>query len=79
MLLLHLSSCWQLGGWLMKPQFSTIVCPLSYRLSGVMNGFRFSLLWSAVQCIQGAHSSIGVFNRAPPPMDLVQVESHLSE
>jgi len=36
----------------------------------------FSLLQSAVQCIRGACSSIGVFNRAPPPMDLVQVESH---
>ena len=35
----------------------------------------FSLLRSAVQYIRGACSYIGVFNRAPPPMDLVQVES----
>jgi len=39
----------------------------------------FSLLRSTVQYIQSAHSSIGIFNRAPPPMDLVQVESHQAE
>ena len=39
----------------------------------------FSLLRSAIQCIRGARSSIGAYTRAPPPMDLVQVESHLSE
>ena len=38
----------------------------------------FSLLRSAIQCIRGAHSSIGVFSRTPPPMDLVRVESSLS-
>jgi len=38
----------------------------------------FSLLRSAVQCIRGARSSIGVFSRAPPPMDLVRVESRLT-
>ena len=39
----------------------------------------FSLLRSAIQCIRGAHSSIGAYARAPPPIDLVQVESRLSE
>ena len=39
----------------------------------------FSLLRSAIQCIRGARSSIGAYTRAPPPMDLVQVESHLLE
>ena len=39
----------------------------------------FSLLQSSVQYTQGACSSIGEFNRAPPPMDLVQVESHQDE
>ena len=38
----------------------------------------FSLLRSAIQCICGAHSSIGVLSRTPPPMDLVRVESHLT-
>ena len=31
----------------------------------------FSLLQSAIQCICGAHSSIGHYVSAPPPMDLV--------
>ena len=39
----------------------------------------FSLLRSAIQCIQDACSLIGAYTRAPPPMDLVQVEFHLSE
>jgi len=38
-----------------------------------------SLLQSAVQCIQGVRSSIDVFNMAPPPIDLVQVESCRAE
>ena len=38
----------------------------------------FSLLLSAIQCIRGAHSFIGVFSRTPPAMDLVRVESSLS-
>ena len=38
----------------------------------------FLLLCSAIQCIHGARSSIGVFNRTPPPMHLVRVESSLS-
>ena len=76
------------GGWLMKPQFSTSVWLPSYRLSGVMNTLvlgwlrcclGFSLLHSAIQCIRGARSSIGAYTRAPPPMDLVQVDSRLSE
>ena len=39
----------------------------------------FSLLQSAIQCIRGARSSIGAYTRTPSPMDLVQVESCLSE
>jgi len=38
----------------------------------------FSLLCSAIQCIRGAYSSIGVFSRTPSPMDFVRVESSLS-
>ena len=38
----------------------------------------FSLLRSAVQCIRGACSSIGHYISAPPPMDLVRVESNLT-
>jgi len=38
----------------------------------------FSLLRSAIQYIRGARSSIGVFSRTPPPIDLVRVESSLS-
>ena len=38
----------------------------------------FSLLRSVIQCICGARSSIGVFSRTPPLMDLVRVESHLT-
>ena len=37
----------------------------------------FSLLCSAIACIHGSRSSSGRFDRAPPPMDLVSVESHL--
>ena len=51
--------------------------------SVVLGWFRcclgFSLLRSAIQCIRGARSSIGAYTRAPPPMDLVLVESRLSE
>ena len=86
MLPLHLSSCRQQGGWLTKPQFSTSVWLPSYQLSRVMNTqgwlrccLGFSLLRSAIQCIQGTCSSIGAYTRVPPPMDLVQVESCLSE
>ena len=38
----------------------------------------FSLLRSAIQCIRGARSSIGVYTRTPQSVDLVTVESHLS-
>ena len=88
MLLLHLSSCRQQGGWLTKLVFYK---RLAYLLSAkwgdeysvVLGWLRcclgFSLLRSAIQCIRGARSSIGAYTRAPPPMDLVQVESHLSE
>ena len=37
----------------------------------------FSLLWSAIACVRGARSSIGHFHRAPPPLDLVWVESNI--
>jgi len=39
----------------------------------------FSLLRSAIACISGAWLSSGHFNRTPPPMDLVRVESHLMD
>ena len=38
----------------------------------------FSLLRSAIQCIRGARSSIGVYTRTPQSVDFVTVESHLS-
>ena len=38
----------------------------------------FSLVRSAIQCIRGAHSAIGHYITAPPPMDLVRVESNLT-
>ena len=38
----------------------------------------FSLLRSAIQCIRGLRSSIGVYTRTPQSVDLVTVESHLS-
>ena len=38
----------------------------------------FSLLRSAIQCIRGARSSIGHYVSAPPPMDLVRIESNLT-
>ena len=43
--------------------------------------YQFSTHFSKVftLCIRGARSSIGAYTRAPPPMDLVQVESRLSE
>ena len=37
----------------------------------------FSLLRSAIACVRGARSSIGHFFRAPPSLDLIQVESNL--
>ena len=73
------------GGWLTKPQFSISVLSAKWgdEYSVVLGWIRcclgFSLLRSAIQCIRGARSSIGAYTRAPPPMDLVQVESHLSE
>ena len=36
----------------------------------------YSLLWSAIQCIRDAHSSIGHIVKIPPVMDLVRAESH---
>ena len=38
----------------------------------------FSLLHSAIQCVRGARSSIQHYIEAPPPMDLVRVESNMS-
>ena len=38
----------------------------------------FSLLHSAIQCVRGARSSIRHHVVAPPPMDLVRVESNMS-
>ena len=38
----------------------------------------FSLLRSAIQYVRGARSSIRHYVVAPPPMDLVRVESNLS-
>ena len=38
----------------------------------------FSLLRSAIQCIRGARSTIGHYIAAPPPMDLVRMESNLT-
>ena len=35
----------------------------------------FSLLWSAIACVRGPCLSIGHFHQAPPPLDLIQVES----
>jgi len=55
------------------------VCGVMNTLWSLVGFDGFSLLQSAVQCIGGAHSPIGVFNRAPSPMDLVQVESHQAE
>ena len=37
----------------------------------------FSLLRSAIACVRGARSSIGHVYRAPPSLDLIQVESNL--
>ena len=37
----------------------------------------FSLLWSDIVCVYGAHSSIGYFHKATPPLDLLQVESNM--
>ena len=37
----------------------------------------FSLLRSAIACVRGARSSVGHFFRAPPSLDLIQVESNL--
>jgi len=56
---LHLSvfSCRQRAGWLIKPQFSKSVRPLSYRLSLVMKtlwslvGIGFSLLFSTFEVL----------------------------
>ena len=38
----------------------------------------FSLLRSAIQCVCGAHFSIRHHIEAPPPMDLVRLESNMS-
>ena len=35
----------------------------------------FSLLQSAIACVHGARSSTGHFHHAPPPLDLIQVET----
>ena len=37
----------------------------------------FSLLRSAIACVRGAHSSIGHFYKATPPLNLVRVESNM--
>jgi len=39
---------------------------------------RYCTRSAVIQCVRGARSSIGVFSRTPPPIDLVRVESSLS-
>ena len=63
--------------------YKRLACLLSTNEYSVVLGWLrcslcFSLLRSAIQCIRGARSSIGIFSRTPPPMDLVRVESSLS-
>ena len=52
-------------------EYSVVIGRLQYSLS-------FSLLCSAIQCVCGVHSSIWHHVVAPPPMDLVRVESNKS-
>ena len=52
-------------------EYSIVMGWLRYSLS-------FSLVCSAIQCIQGARSAIGHYIATPPPMDLVRVESNLT-
>ena len=37
----------------------------------------FSLLWSAIAYVHGARSSLGHVYHAPPPLDLIRVESNI--
>ena len=86
-LLLHLSSCRQQGDWLTEPLFSTSILLPSYWLSVVIE---YSWSWVALMLswflfapishsMHSRCSAIGAYSRAPPPMDLVPVESRLSE
>ena len=68
----------------MKPLSFTNAWLFFYPISGGMVTLgwlrcclSFSLLHSAIACICGAWSSSGHFDRTPPPMDLVRVESCL--
>ena len=68
----------------MKLLSSTNICLLFCPMSGgivtrlwLRCHLSFSLLHSAIACIRGAWSSSGHFDRTPPPMDLVRVESRL--
>ena len=51
--------------------------PYSSRLSWLRCSLGFALLKCAIQCIRGAHSSIGAAGRQMlPPLDLVAVETN---
>ena len=78
-------SCLQLGVWSIRPpSFMNTWLPFWWGddYSVVMGWLQCSLLFSllrlAIQCIQGAHSSIGHYASASPPMDLVRVETNLT-
>ena len=52
--------------------------PYSCTMAWLRCSLSFTLLKSAIQCIRGAHSSIGTAVRQPlPPLDLVALEANL--
>ena len=61
--------------WLLFCPISGGIISYSVTLGWLRCCLSFSLLHSAIACICGARSSSGQFDRTPPPMDLVRVES----
>ena len=63
--------------WLLFYLLSREICSYAITLGWLRFRLSFSLLRSAITCLRGAWSSSSHYDRAPPPMDLVKVESRL--
>ena len=65
-------------GYVVRRLVIIIIIIIIIYCNGLVAVFFVILLCSTIQCVCGALSSIRHYIEAPPPMDLVRVESNMS-